>query len=110
LIQEVIKAWKDLRQECPRVPDIESLSPKRRGHILKRLRDPTFDLHELMAAIRALPFYTGDNPRGWCVDFDWVFGSDNNFRKLLEKYHASTASIPYDNGSNYDEHGKLIRG
>jgi hypothetical protein len=63
---------------------IIKLTPFRASEITKRMRERLFDVYAIFDAIEKSKFLLGDNPKGWKVDFDFVFCSQQNYVKILE--------------------------
>lgn len=56
---------------------------------IKESKDFKAIFEEVIKKINVTPFLTGENNRGWKVDFDWIIENDKNYLKALEgKYDA----------------------
>ena len=75
------------------LPAIIRLSDTRKSNIRQRVKEKEFDFDEIRDKIEESEFLKGKNPRGWKVDFDFVFGSKDNYLKILEnKYKNSNGT------------------
>ncbi len=83
-LPEIIKTWNEFarRKDIPWIRSIDNGSA-REVHLLARLKDPAWDLKKILEAIDAQPFLTGDNDRGWLVNFDWIL-NPTNVTKILD--------------------------
>lgn len=63
---------------------ILKLSESRMKQFKTRLKDPDFDFIAVMMAIKKSQFLRGDNPRGWRVNWEYIFKNDTNYLKILE--------------------------
>ena len=91
-IESVQEQWNSFAQQNG-LSEIRSLSKKRVSNIKSRLKEKAFKLDEIFSQIEKSPFLRGKNERGWKVDFDFVFGSTNNYLKILEgKYNGKRNS------------------
>ncbi len=81
---DIIKTWNEFahRKDLPWIRSIEKGSSRER-HLLARLKDPSWNLDTILKAIAAQPFLTGDNDRGWLVNFDWIL-NPTNVTKILD--------------------------
>lgn len=81
--------WNEFANEVG-LSKVTALSKSRKAGIRQRLREEAFDFEEVKKRIRGSPFLRGDNDRGWRADFDFVFGSPNNYLKILEGKYDQT--------------------
>jgi hypothetical protein len=82
---------------------IKKLTPRRRRHIAARIADGSVsDVGAIAEEIRKSAFLRGENPRGWRMDFDWLFGGEANILKILEgKYRDGKFAGRNREGAGY---------
>lgn len=98
--KEVVESWNAFASRSG-LAQVQKLTRKRKSAISARLKDSDFDLDDIFAKIEASDFLRGNNNRGWRADFDFVFGSPNNYVKILEgKYDNREAAAE---GPEYEE-------
>ena len=83
----VLKTWNFFAGKYD-LSKIIKLSDKRKGNIKARFREKEFDLIVVLKSAEKQPFLLGDNEKGWSIDFDWIFGSQNNYLKVLEEKYT----------------------
>ena len=68
------------------LPSIRTISDQRKKHLRARWKEEgNLDIFEyLFRKTIQSDFLTGDNDRGWQVDFDWLIKNETNFNKVLE--------------------------
>ena len=88
-VTAVLERW-NTEAEKLHLTKILKLSDKRLKAITARLAEKEFDLDLCFKRIEESAFVRGENDRGWKVDFDWLFGSSNNYLKLLEGKYSGT--------------------
>ena len=69
------------------MPPITLMTENRKVMVKARLRQCKGDVKTLYRAIdiaMASDFMNGNNKRGWLGKFDWIFGNEQNFTKVLE--------------------------
>ena len=69
------------------MPPITLMTENRKVMVKARLRQCKGDVKTLYRAIdiaMASDFMNGNNKRGWVGKFDWIFGNEQNFAKVLE--------------------------
>ena len=101
-IKEVLEYWNRFDE----FPKVTKLTNVRKSHIKNRIEE-----HNLESCKKAIVncnnshFLTGDNNRNWKANFDWVFGSPNNFVKVLEgNYNHETGRNKYEyEETNFEE-------
>lgn len=90
------KEIKDLYNTiCKSLSSVRSLSSTRKDHIKARWKQFSYNLEEFETAFTKAEqseFCTGNNKKGWKVDFDWIIKNDSNMLKVLEG--------KYDGGGN----------
>lgn len=78
---------------CISLPKVTILSERRKEKVRQRFCEMGCDysaIEDLFRKIQACSFLTGDNPRGWRADFDWVFKNGQNWISIKEgKYEKS---------------------
>jgi len=86
--EDIVRHWNVFANKH-NLPIIKRLSDKRRSHIKQRLKEKDFDFLGILKKILDSDFLVGKNDRGWKVDFDFIFGSNDNYIKILEgKYNG----------------------
>lgn len=66
---------------------ISKLTPKRISNIKSRLKEKEFNFEEILNFVSRSDFLLGKKT-DWKIDFDFIFGSRNNYIKILEgKYN-----------------------
>lgn len=69
------------------MPPITLMTENRKVMVKARLRQCKGDVKTLYRAIdiaMASDFMNGNNKKGWVSKFDWIFGNEQNFAKVLE--------------------------
>lgn len=69
------------------MPPITLMTENRKVMVKARLRQCKGDVKTLYRAIDiaiASDFMNGNNKKGWVSKFDWIFGNEQNFAKVLE--------------------------
>ena len=85
-------------ETCTRLPRCQSVSESRKRAIRARFRSGSRleDFRRLFEKAQASRFLSGDNPRGWQANFDWLI-KDTNMVKVLE----GTYDDPSEGGNNH---------
>lgn len=87
--QEVVfNSWNAFA-ELKGLTKIVRLTDKRKSNIRNRLKESDFNFDNILQRIDESDFLKGKNKEGWKVDFDFVFGSKNNYIKILEGKYAT---------------------
>lgn len=89
-IQTVLSQWNSFAKEIG-LETIIKLTDKRKKAIYKRTQEFDFDLQKIFRHIKESNFLQGHNDRGWKVDFDFVFCSENNYLKILENKYGNNS-------------------
>ena len=80
--------WNSKHYETKSVmPPITLMTENRKVMVKARLRQCKGDVKTLYRAIdiaMASDFMNGNNKKGWVSKFDWIFGNEQNFAKVLE--------------------------
>ena len=80
--------WNRKHDETKSVmPPITLMTENRKVMVKARLRQCKGDVKTLYRAIdiaMASDFMNGNNKKGWVSKFDWIFGNEQNFAKVLE--------------------------
>lgn len=80
--------WNRKHDETKSVmPPITLMTENRKVMVKARLRQCNGDVKILYRAIdiaMASDFMNGNNKKGWVSKFDWIFGNEQNFAKVLE--------------------------
>lgn len=85
---------------------VTMMSERRETMIRARLRQVKGDVSVLFKAIdnaMVSDFLNGNNKRGWTASFDWIFGSGNNFVKVLDGYSNAPAKKTAIQGTEPEE-------
>jgi len=82
-LEDIKNIWNEFA-EYNNLSKIKKLSQKRKVAILQRKKEEEFDLQKILDCIEDSSFLLGKSKDGWKVDFDFVFGSANNYLKILE--------------------------
>jgi len=88
-------AWNDFAERFG-LGKIKALSDTRKANVRQRSQESEFNLKEILKSISESEFLKGSNPRGWKVDFDFVFASKNNYLKILENKYKTVYGKPTD--------------
>lgn len=75
------------------MPRITLMTDNRKVMVKARLRQCKGDERVLYKAIdiaMASDFLNGNNGKGWLAKFDWIFGNEQNFTKVLEGNYDNT--------------------
>lgn len=88
--EEFADAW---NRSCGRLPKVRDLTEGRRKKLRARMAQgiTVAKFAEVVCICAATPFLTGDNPRGWHADFDWLIENDTNIAKVMEGKYDSTS-------------------
>lgn len=88
----VMQSWNSFAESVG-LAKINSITEKRKRSIKSRLTQKGFSELEVYDKIKTSKFLLGDNDRGWRCDFDFVWGSPDNWVKILEgKYDSANKS------------------
>lgn len=85
----ILNQWNEFSNQN-NLQSIIKLSEKRKANVLSRVKENEFDLNLIFEKITESDFLKGNNNRGWKVDFDFIFGSKNNYLKILENKYKNT--------------------
>ena len=85
------------------MPPITLMTENRKVMVKARFRQCNGDMNTLFKAIdiaMASDFMNGNNKHGWLGKFDWIFGNEQNFAKVLEgNFNNETTSQQPGNGN-----------
>lgn len=85
------------------MPPITLMTENRKVMVKARFRQCNGDMNTLFKAIdiaMASDFMNGNNKHGWLGKFDWIFGNEQNFAKVLEgNFNNEPASQQPGNGN-----------
>ncbi len=84
---------------------ITRMTDNRKTMVRARLRNCRGDTLKLLRVIDLATesdFMNGDNRRGWLGNFDWIFGNEQNFTKVLEGEYTDPKTAPKLNDKSYD--------
>ena len=86
--------WNRKHDETKSVmPPITLMTENRKVMVKARLRQCKGDVKTLYRAIdiaMASDFMNGNNKKGWVSKFDWIFGNEQNFAKVLDGNYDNT--------------------
>lgn len=89
----ILTVWNDLPSP---IKPIRSITSIRKDKVRARIRSLKLTEEDIIAAINNIKlsdFLQGKNPRGWIIEFDWLFKDDTRFSKVLEgNYNNKNAS------------------
>jgi hypothetical protein len=94
----VMNQWNSFAKEKG-LSEIIALSSKRKAGISARAKEATFDLSKIFELISTSPFLLG-RTTDWRVDFDFVFCSENNYKKILEGKYNNNGTHQKHSGNN----------
>lgn len=73
----------------PNLPNIRSLSVKRKDAIKLRVKEVGIeDFKDAIKITNDTPFLNGTNEREWVADIDWLIANDTNILKVLENKYG----------------------
>lgn len=79
---------------CSRLPKVQILNENRKKKIAARLNDVGIEkLKEIIIDVSKSNFLSGENPRTWTADFDWIM-EPRNFTKILEGNYKNKTNGP----------------
>lgn len=79
---------------CTRLPKVQILNETRKKKIAARLNDVGPEkLKEIITQVSQSNFLSGENPRTWTADFDWIL-EPRNFTKILEGNYKNKTDGP----------------
>jgi phage replication O-like protein O len=83
------------------IPKAKKLTKSRIDKIKSRIKEESGKSYwiTVFSKIHKLPFYCGENNRGWVADFDYVMKNDTNHVKIFEKVPPK----PRNDNNNPDE-------
>lgn len=94
-IESILEIWNNFAEQY-NLAKIIKLSDKRKSNVKNRISEKEFDLGLIFDKIKQSDFLLGRNGQSWKVDFDFVFGSKNNYLKILEgRYNGKLRSEQY---------------
>jgi len=92
----ILESWNTFAKRNG-LSEIRQLTPKRIKGIKARQRQNGFNIQEIFDCIQDSPYLLGNEGNHWKVDFDWVFGSPNNWLKIVEgNYTKNKTQAPQD--------------
>jgi hypothetical protein len=94
-IGEILDQWNKFADEHG-LAKIIKITDKRMTNIRQRLKEPEFNLEMIFQKIKQSSFLLGG--KDWKIHFDFIFGSRNNYVKILEGN--------YDSNGNNNGHPK----
>lgn len=90
-IENVSIIWNKFAEKY-NLPQVLKLTPVRKSHIKKRSKEPEFNLPIILQKITESDFLLGKKT-DFKANFDFVFGSRNNYIKILEdKYRGNNGT------------------
>lgn len=101
MVQEIFDLWN--KYAVNGIPKAQSLTKTRQAKIKTRLEEnPDIQYwQDVFSKLQKIPFYCGDNDRGWVVTFDYVMKNDTNYVKIAES--SIDRQVKKSNGDYIDE-------
>jgi hypothetical protein len=102
-IQEIFNLWN--KYAVNGITKAQSLTESRKDKIRTRLKENS-DIRywkEVFSKLQKIPFYCGDNNRGWVVTLDYVIRNDTNHVKIAERSLIDTSQPPSEEPMDYAE-------
>lgn len=94
----ILSTWNDFAKKYG-LSEVVIINDKRKSNIKNRLEESNFNFELILEEIARSDFLLGKNNNGWKVSFDFIFGSKNNYIKIIEgTYRNGTTST---NKQNY---------
>lgn len=101
------KALFDLWNECIEgspLSYVRELSSAREKKCSARLKERSLqEWGQIFRRMATTPFLSGQNPRGWKADFDWIMSNDGNAAKVLEGKYDQTGNTNRQSDTRYTE-------
>lgn len=99
---------------CVSLPKVKAMTETRKAHIRKRLAEFGKDVAAQLATVEALfetveasDFLCGRSS-SWKANFDWLFGSPNNWVKVMEGNYENRAPAAQPQARNPQKRGMTI--
>lgn len=90
---DLFNYWNDNISIYGKIPKVLSINDDRYKKYKKRIQEGlNFDL--LIQAIKESQFIQGENDKGWCVSFDWIFENSTNWLKVTEGKYKDKKTKP----------------
>lgn len=102
-IKLVMDHWNSIAKEM-NLSQIISITKKRLNNVRVRIKEPEFNLNEIVSQIKKSDFLKGINKTGWKVDFDFITSSKDNYLKILEGKYNGTNHEHSNNRFTEDEY------
>lgn len=101
MVQEIFNLWN--KYAVNGIPKAQSLTKTRQAKIKTRLEENSNIGYwtKVFSKLQKIPFYCGDNDRGWIVTFDYVMKNDTNYVKIAER--SIDRQVKKSNGDYIDE-------
>lgn len=105
---EAFRAYNELAQRIG-LPIAKNLSPQRRTKLCARLRGHggLEAWHQALANVERSAFLRGNNPRGWCADFDFLL-SPTKFDKVLDGSYGNGAHAEQPKESTAERLSRML--
>ncbi len=107
----VVEKWNAV---CVSLPKVKAMTETRKAHIRKRLAEFGKDVVAQLATVEALfetveasDFLCGRSS-SWKANFDWLFGSPNNWVKVMEGNYENRAPAAQPQARNPQKRGMTI--
>lgn len=107
----VVEKWNAV---CVSLPKVKAMTETRKAHVRKRLAEFGKDVAAQLATVEALfetveesDFLCGRSS-SWKANFDWLFGSPNNWVKVMEGNYENRAPAAQPQARNPQKRGMTI--
>lgn len=85
---DIMNEWNDFAGKY-NLNRVLKITDKRISNVNQRLAETDFNICHIFQRIEESDFLQGKNKEGWKVDFDFIFGSKNNWVKIMEGKYAT---------------------
>jgi len=90
-------AFQEAWNSHPSLKRIRSMTKDRRRKLAVRAEAKDFrdNWQQAIDALTKIPFYRGENDRGWRANIDWFLRNDTNWLQALERIDTDEARVEY---------------
>ena len=90
-------AFQEAWNSHPSLKHIRSMTKDRRRKLAVRAEAKDFrdNWQQAIDALTKIPFYRGENDRGWRANIDWFLRNDTNWLQALERIDTDEARVEY---------------